>query len=135
MDLMKSIAVSTSGMNAQSSRMQVISENIANAESIVTENGGPYRRKLITFESVVNRETGLTEVGVKSIKSDYDTPLNREYQPHHPLADAQGFIAKPNVSTLIEKVDMRDAARAYEANMAAIESAKAMMVKSLDLLK
>ncbi|MFT7144485.1 MAG: flagellar basal-body rod protein FlgC [Alphaproteobacteria bacterium] len=135
MDLMKSIGVSTSGMNAQSARMQVISENIANAESIVTENGGPYRRKLITFESMVNRQTGLTEVQVKNIKSDYETPLNYEYQPHHPLADSKGFLAKPNVSTLIEKVDMRDAARAYEANMAAIESAKAMMVKSLDLLK
>lgn len=135
MDLMKSIAVSTSGMNAQSTRMQVISENIANAQSIVTENGGPYRRKLITFESSVNRATGLTEVKVKDIKSDYETPLNREYQPHHPLADERGFLAKPNVSTLIEKVDMRDATRAYEANMAAIESAKEMMVKSLDLLR
>ena len=135
MDLMKSINVSASGMEAQSRRMQVVSENIANAESLVTETGGPYRRKLITFESVINRETGLTEVQVKHVKPDYDTPLKREYQPHHPLADNQGFIAKPNVSTLIEKVDMRDATRAYEANMSAIESAKEMMVRSISLLQ
>ena len=135
MDLMKSIAVSASGMAAQSTRMQVVSENIANADSLITDDGGPYRRKLITFEAAIDKATGMTKVNVKSIEKDNVTPLNREYAPHHPLADNQGFIAKPNVSTLIEKVDMRDASRAYEANMAAIETAKGMMVKSMDLLR
>lgn len=135
MDLMKSIEVSASGMNAQSRRMQVISENIANADSLITETGEPYRRKLITFEAAINRATGLTEVEVKHVKPDYETPLKREYAPHHPLADERGFIAKPNVNTMLEQVDMRNASRAYEANMSAIESAKEMMVRSIDMLR
>lgn len=135
MDLMKSVQVSASGMAAQSQRMQVVSENIANANSLVTETGEPYRRKLITFEASINRATGLTEVNVKHVKPDYETPLKREYAPYHPLADEKGFIAKPNVDTLIEKVDMRNASRAYEANMSAIESAKEMMVRSIDMLR
>ena len=135
MDLMKSVQVSASGMAAQSQRMQVISENIANADSLVTPEGGPYRRKLITFEESIDRATGMSKVNVKHIKKDYNTPLNREYNPHHPLADNQGFLAKPNVSTLIENVDMRSASRAYEANMSAIESAKEMMVRSIDMLR
>jgi flagellar basal-body rod protein FlgC len=135
MDLMKSVQVSASGMAAQSTRMQMISENIANADSLITETGEPYRRKLITFEAEINRATGLTEVQVKHIKSDYETPFKKEYAPHHPLADDKGFISKPNVTTLLESVDMRSATRAYEANMSAIESAKEMMVKSLDMLR
>lgn len=132
---MDSVKVSASGMAAQSMRMKVASENIANANSLVSENGGPYRRKVMTFESVLNRNTGLTEVKVRDVKPDMATPLKREYAPHHALADENGFIAKPNVNTFIEKIDAKDASRAYEANMAAIESAKQMMVRSIDMLQ
>lgn len=135
MDLMDSIAVSASGMAAQSTRMKVASENIANVDSLVTPEGGPYRRQIITFETVLNRNTGLNEVKVRSVKDDMQTPLNYEYSPNHELADANGYVAKPNVSTMIEKMDVKDASRAYEANMAAIESAKEMMVRSIDLLQ
>lgn len=135
MDLMKAVQVSASGMAAQSSRMQVISENIANADSLITETGEAYRRKLITFEAEINRATGMTEVQVKHIKSDYSTPFKKEYNPHHPLADDKGFISKPNVTTLLESVDMRDASRAYEANMSVINAAKEMMVKSIDMIR
>lgn len=135
MDLMKSIGVSASGMAAQSQRMQVISENIANADSLITETGEAYRRKLITFEAAIDRATGMTEVKVKHVKPDYETPLKKEYNPSHPLADEQGFISRPNVNTMLESVDMRDASRAYEANMSAIEAAKEMMVRSIDMLR
>ena len=135
MDLMKSVAVSSSGMAAQSTRMQMIAENIANANSIETPEGGPYRRKVILFESKLNKETGLHDVKVQHISKDYSKPLKQVYDPSHELADANGFVAHPNVNTFLEKIDMREASRAYEANMSAIESAKEMMVRSLDLLR
>lgn len=135
MDLMKAIDVSASGMSAQSARMQMISENIANAESVVTESGGPYRRKTIQFETVLNRHTGLQEVQVRKISPDYTTPLKQVYNPGHEMADENGYVAHPNVNTLLENVDMRDASRMYEANMKTIEVAKEMMVRSIDLLR
>ena len=135
MDLMQSIAVSRSGMAAQSQRMKVVSENIANADSLVTESGGPYRRKMMIFESVLDKNTGLAHVHVKQVKPDMDSPLRYSYEPNHPLANDRGYLARPNVNTLAESTDMQDAVRMYEANMAAIESAKEMMVQSLDLLR
>ena len=135
MDLMKSIAVSSSGMAAQSMRMQMISENIANADSISTPEGGPYRRKLITFETEMGKHGGLQGVKVSKITRDHVTPLKMVYDPSHELANEKGFVPHPNISTFLETVDMKDATRKYEANMAAIESAKQMMVRSLDLLR
>lgn len=135
MDLMQAINVSSSGMEAQSTRMKVISENIANAESAVGENGNPYRRKVMHFESVLNKQTGLEEVKVSKIAQDTTTPLRQVYNPSHELADENGFVAMPNVDVFLEQVDMRDANRAYQANMAAIEAAKEMMVRSIDTLR
>jgi flagellar basal-body rod protein FlgC len=135
MDLMSAINVSASGMSVQSSRMKVIAENVANADSLVTPEGGPYRRKVISFETVLDRNTGLQKVKVADISKDMNTPLKMQYNPSHSLADENGYVAKPNVNHMIESIDMRDAKRAYEANMAAIESAKDMMVKSIDLLR
>lgn len=135
MDLMDAIHVSSGGMAAQSLRMKVASENIANEDSMVTESGGPYRRQLVTFETVLNRNTGLNEVRVKKVSPDMETPLEVEYAPYHELADEKGYIHKPNVSAHVERMDIRDAARAYEANMAAIDSAKQMMLKSIEILQ
>jgi len=135
MDLMKSVSVSASGMAAQSTRMQMIAENIANANSIETPEGGPYRRKVILFKAALDQSSGLHEVKVQRISKDYSKPLKQVYDPTHELADANGFVAHPNVSTFLENIDMREASRAYEANMSAIESAKEMMVRSLDLLR
>ena len=135
MDLMQALKVSSTGMHAQSERMKVISENIANADSIVGEDGNPYRRKVIHFESVLNKASGLEEVKVGGVARDTTTPLNYEYNPSHELADENGYVAKPNVDVFLEQVDMRDATRAYQANMAAIEAAKQMMVRSLDSLR
>jgi flagellar basal-body rod protein FlgC len=134
MDLMKAIQASSSGMAAQSQRMQVISENIANADSLVGPDGGPYRRKKVFFETLQNAQ-GLMEVRVSNVRSDYTTPLKQDFDPSHPLADENGYVSYPNVNTFVESTDMRDAARSYEANMSAIESAKEMMVRSLDLIR
>lgn len=134
MDLMKAVQVSASGMNAQSRRMQVISENIANADSLQTDDGGPYRRQKVFFKTVTNA-MGMQAVEVSKVRKDFTTPLKKDFDPSHPLADDQGYVSYPNVNTFVESTDMRDAARTYEANMSAIESAKEMMVRSLDLIR
>lgn len=135
MDLMKSVGVSASGMAAQSMRMQMIAENIANADSVTSPEGGPYRRKQIFFQTELDKATGLQKVKVSGVERDYQTPLKTEYNPASPYAGADGFVEMPNVNTSEENVNMRAASRAYEANMAAIESAKQMMARSLDLLR
>ena len=136
MDLFQSINVSASGMYAQSVRMKLAAENIANADSITSSDGpGPYRRKTVSFEAAVDKQTGLMHVETQKVKRDFKTPLRTEYNPSHPEADAKGFVQMPNVNTMVESVDMREASRMYEANMAAIETAKLMMVRSLDLLR
>lgn len=135
MDLMKSIAASASGMNAQSLRMKIISENIANADSVESEDGGPYRRKIAALESYTDRKTGLQHARIGKVVKDEVTPFREVHDPGHRLADANGIVKYPNVNTLVESTDMREAARAYEANMSAVEAAKEMMVRSLDLLR
>ena len=136
MDLMQAMQVSGSGIKAQSARMKVISENIANADSILGENGqDPYRRQMVFLESVGNAETGVNQVKLGRVEQDFNTPLKREYNPSHPLADEQGFIRKPNVDTTMESADMREAARSYEANLSAIESTKQMMQRTMSILR
>ena len=135
MDLKSSVSVSASGLRAQSLRMRVIAENLANADSVATTPGGtPYRRKVVTFTPNLDRETGQT--GVKATRIVGDTSaFNRIYQPGNPAADAQGYVQTPNVNGLIESADMKAAQRAYEANLNAIEAARGMTNRTLDLLK
>ena len=135
MDLMQSMHVSGSGMSAQSQRIKVISENIANADSLQSEEGGPYRRQVMTFKTELDRQTGLRKVVVDDVYKDQKTPMGHEFNPNHPLADENGFITTPNVNTLIESSDMRDAQRSYEANLNAIDTARQMMSRSLDILR
>ncbi|WP_010545358.1 flagellar basal body rod protein FlgC [Sphingomonas elodea] len=135
MDLDASLGVSASGLRAQSLRMRVIAENLANQDSVSdTPGGDPYRRKVVSFQAAVDRATGATGVKVKSIQGDQSN-FTRVYQPGHPAADAQGYVLRPNVSGLIESADMKAAQRSYEANLNAIEAAKSLTMRTIDLLK
>ena len=135
MDLDSSISVSASGLRAQALRMRVIAENLANTDSVAkTAGGDPYRRRVATFATEVDRTTGATEVKVKSITPD-KSEFQRVYQPGNPVADASGYVLRPNVNGLIEAADMKAAQRSYEANLNAIESARNLTMRTIDLLK
>jgi flagellar basal-body rod protein FlgC len=135
MDLKNSIGVSASGLHAQSLRMRVIAENLANADSVAKTPGGtPYRRRVATFQSQVDRATGATMVKVDSIVGD-KSDFARVYQPGNPAADGQGYVQQPNVNSLIETADMKAAQRSYEANLSAIEAARDLTMRTLDLIK
>lgn len=136
MDLMQAMQVSGSGMRAQSSRMKVITENIANADSILGANGkGPYRKQMVFLQPKTVGKSGAVQVKLARIEQDFQTPLKREYAPGHPLADIEGFVQKPNVDTTMENADLREAARSYEANLSAIETTKQMMRRTMDILR
>jgi len=136
MDPLKSIMqTSASGMHAQSARLKVISENVANAESTSSEPGGdPYRRKLITFEEMIDRSTGSKMVKVDRIIQD-KSDFTLQYDPNHPAADENGYVKMPNVNTLIEMTDMREASRSYEANLNLLSTGRAMMSQTIDMLR
>lgn len=135
MDLKTSLAVSASGLRAQSLRMRVIAENLANQDSVATTPGGnPYRRKVASFSATLDRASGATEVKVDKIATD-NSAFARVYMPGSPGADAQGYVLKPNVNGLIEVADMKAAQRSYEANLNAIEAAKSLTMRTVDLLK
>lgn len=127
------MAVASSALRAQQSRMRVIAENIANADSTARVAGGdPYRRRETVFQ--VNKVDGASGVKLAEVRDD-PSDFKLEYDPAHPAADAQGYVKRPNVDTLLESMDMREAQRAYEANLNVIETARAMEQRTLDLLK
>ncbi|VXC32601.1 flagellar basal body rod protein FlgC [Sphingomonas sp. 8AM] len=135
MDLHASVDVSASGLHAQALRMRVIAENLANADSVArTAGGDPYRRKVATFRSHLDRTIGATKVQVASITTD-KSEFGKVYQPGNPAADGAGYVQTPNVNGLIEMADMRAAQRSYQANLNAIEAARAMTSRTLDLIK
>lgn len=135
MDLMKSLNISASGLKAQGTRMRVISENIANADSEASGPGvDPYRRKIITFKNHLDRQSGAQVVNVNKISFD-KTDFEMRYDPSHPSADADGYIRMPNVKPLIELMDMREAQRTYEANLNVIEASRNMLLRTIDLLR
>jgi flagellar basal-body rod protein FlgC len=127
------MAVAATALRAQQSRMRIIAENIANAQSTADTAGGePYRRQTPVFQT---REVdGATGVALAEVRPD-QSPFREEYDPSHPAANAQGYVRRPNVDTLVEAMDMREAQRAYEANLNVIETARAMEQRTLDLLK
>ncbi|HET7083800.1 MAG TPA: flagellar basal body rod protein FlgC [Rhizomicrobium sp.] len=134
MDFSKSMAVAASGMRAQTDRMKTIAENIANASSTSPVKGAdPYRRKIATIHNDFDREleANLVKAG-KPIpdKSDFRS----QYDPGNPNADKQGYVKLPNVDSLVEIMDMREAQRSYEADLSVMESTKQMLVKTVDLL-
>lgn len=135
MDLYKSLHISASGMKAQGTRLRVISENIANADSTgQTPGAEPYRRKVITFGERMNRELGVPTVEVKGIGTD-QAEFTRRYDPGHPAADAEGYVLIPNVNTLIEVTDMREAQRSYEANLKVLQTSRTMLEQTLGILR
>ncbi len=134
-DLFSSLKLSAAGMKAQGTRLRVISENLANADSLPTEPGkNPYRRKHITFKNVMNRDIGMPVIKVDKIQPDKGE-FQRKFEPNHPAADAQGYVLAPNVNSLVEMMDMREASRSYEANLSAIRTARTMMQGTIDILR
>jgi len=129
------LSVAASGLRAQSARMRVISENVANSGSTSqTAGGDPYRRQVPVFEAELDRATGLRTVHMtKTVPDGADFSIR--FEPGHPAADEQGYVKYPNVNPLIEMMDLRAAQRAYEANLNVIESGRMMMSRTLDLLR
>lgn len=135
MDLSKTMKVSASGMQSQSARMRTISENLANADSLApTPNGEPYRRKVLTFKSELDKAAGVRVVRPDKVVRD-KSDFQRRFDPNHPSADAEGYVLAPNVNSLIEVMDMRQAQRSYEANLSVIEVAKSMIQRTIDILR
>ena len=134
-DLLKTFQISGAGMRVQGSRLKVISQNIANAESLAQDpNGKPYRRQIITFKNELDRAVGLDTVRVRNVRPDM-SDFGKRFQPNHPAADADGYVLTPNVSTLTEMTDMREAQRSYEANLSIIKSSRSMLMSTIDVLR
>ncbi len=135
MDFMKSIGIAASGLRAQSGRMRVIAENIANADSTAQRAGAdPYRRKIPTFRSEVDRTLQASVVSLGRVRPDA-SDFRSKYEPGHPAADANGYVKYPNVNSLIEMTDMREAQRSYEANLNVIGATRRMIQRTLDILR
>lgn len=134
-DLMKSMHIAASGMRAQSERLKMVSQNIANAESIGTREGeDPYRRKVISFKNVMDRQLEVEKVQIGKKGYD-DAPFEMRYEPNHPMADEKGYVKYPNVNPLVEMMDMREARRGYEANLNVIEVSKGMLMQTINMLR
>jgi flagellar basal-body rod protein FlgC len=135
MDFIKSMSIAASGLRAQASRMRIISENLANADSTPQRPGAdPYRRKILTFRSEKDRALGAQVVAVGRTRTD-QTDFRIKYEPGHPSADASGNVRYPNVNALIEVADMREAQRSYEANVNVIGATRRMIQRTIDILK
>ncbi len=135
MDLMNSIKISASGMRAQGTRLRIVAENVANAESLGNTPGAdPYRRKTIAFENMLDRDMNADMVKVAKIGRDR-SDFSLVYEPHHPLSNEDGYLKRPNVNTLIEMTDMREAGRSYEANLSVIESSKSLIQRTIELIR
>jgi flagellar basal-body rod protein FlgC len=135
MDFMKSLAVASSGLRAQIGRMRVISENIANADSVAqTAGGDPYRRRIVTFSSELDRNLDANVVQIGPVQTDNSDFLVK-HEPGNPAANPQGDVKYPNVNSLVEMSDLRDAQRSYEANLNVISATRRMLQRTIDILK
>lgn len=134
-DLSNAVKIANSGMKAQSKRMRVISENLANADSLPSKAGeDPYRRKVVTFKNEFDRALGANRVQVDKIIND-ESDFVAKLDPSHPAADADGYVMTPNVNPIVEMMDMREAQRSYEANLQSLETARDMMRSALSILQ
>ncbi|MBE7211944.1 MAG: flagellar basal body rod protein FlgC [Gluconacetobacter diazotrophicus] len=135
MDIARTLNISASGMDAQSMRLRVIAENMANQDDTGSTPGAdPYRRKTITFGETMDRESGDAEVTVKAIGRD-NSDFTLRYEPSHPAANADGYVKVSNVSSFVEMMDMREAQRSYSANLDVMQATRSMMTRAIDLLK
>ncbi len=135
MDLLKAMEMAAEGMRSQGTRMKVISENMANAETTgKNANEQPYQRQLVTFKNVLDRASGTRHVKVDEISKDR-SDFTLKYDPSHPAANAKGYVKMPNVNPMVEMMDMREAQRSYEANLGVIEMTRDMLMRTIDMLR
>jgi len=134
-DFIKTLAIAASGLKAQAGRMRIISENIANADSTTPAAGGdPYRRKMPTFTSELDRTLDVRLVELSGTQTD-NSAFQVKYEPGNPAADAKGNVKYPNVNSVVEMADMREAQRSYEANINVVTATRRMIQRTLDILK
>ncbi len=135
MELNKALSISASGMDAQTTRLRVIAENLANENTTGSSPGADaYRRKTVTFDNRMDQARGAELVSVTKIGQDMsDLPLR--YDPSNPAANADGYVKLPNVNSFVEMMDMRDAERSYQANLAVMQTTRSMLSRAIDLLK
>ncbi len=135
-DIMNAMHVSAMGMKVQGARIRVISENVANADTTGNSPGAdPYTRQAISFKNTLDKELGVKLIKVNKIENDTSKPFPLEYIPDHPAANEEGYVKMPNVTTMIEVMDVREAQRSYEANLGMIDQSKTMLLRTIDLLK
>jgi flagellar basal-body rod protein FlgC len=135
MDFIKSLQVAASGLHAQIGRMRIITENIANADSTATTPGGdPYRRKIVTFTSVLDNSLGAQVVKLGRVEPD-NSDFRIKHEPGNPAADANGDVKYPNVNTLVELTDLRDAQQSYQSDLNVITATRRMLQRTIDILK
>ena len=135
MDFDDTLKISAAAMTAQTTRLRVIAENLANAGSTANSPGvDPYRRKLVTFRNELDKATGSNLVKVNKVLPDASN-FEMKYVPGHPAADANGYVRFPNVNSMIEMADLKDASRSYQANVDVIDVAKTMLSKAIGLLQ
>ena len=134
-DLTAALQISASGMRAQSGRVRIVAENLANANSTAaTPDTDPYRRQVPVFASYLDRNAGANLVSVSRVALD-PTAFSLKFDPSHPAADEQGYIKLPNVNPLVEMMDLREAQRSYEANLGALDSVRTMAAATLRILE
>lgn len=134
-DLTTALQISASGMRAQSGRVRIVAENLANANSTAaTPDTDPYRRQVPVFASYLDRDAGANLVSVSRVALD-PTAFSLKFDPSHPAADEQGYIKLPNVNPLVEMMDLREAQRSYEANLGALDSVRTMAAATLRILE
>jgi len=133
MSLLNTMEISASGLTAQRLRLDIIANNLANAETTRTNNGTPYKRKVPIFREMLDQFTGVSK-GVEVIRIVEDnSPFRMVYDPSHPDANQEGYVLYPNVNPVIEMTDMISATRSYEANLALVNASKSMFLKSLEI--
>jgi flagellar basal-body rod protein FlgC len=134
-DFIKTLTIAASGLRAQAGRMRIISENIANADSTPSSPGAdPYRRKVPTFHTELDRSLGVQLVELGKVQTD-QSDFRLKYEPGHPAADKNGNVKYPNVNPLVEMTDMREAQRSYEANINVVTATRRMLQRTIDILK
>ena len=126
--------ISASGLSANRMQIDVVSSNVANMNTTRTEEGGAYRRKIVSFEENYDKKLGM--LGVKTVEiGEDDSPLVKEFNPNHPDADENGYVEKPNVDILTEMTDMITASRGYESNLDMLNAKKNMISKAMEIIK